>query len=116
MSFVPFELERWQAVWENKVRFNLAESGVHPLSVDELLEITDTDPAMMGSQRLVYSQSNGTDELRATIASLYPGTTDENVLVTVALTLAPIPASVLIRVGDVGFARLNASKFDPFAT
>ena len=83
MSFVPFELERWQAVWENRVRFNLAESGVHPLSVDELLEITDTDPAVMGSQRLVYSQSNGTDELRAAIASLYPGTTDENVLVTV---------------------------------
>ena len=83
MPFVPFEVERWQAVWENRVRFTLAESGVHPLSVDELLEITDTDPAVMGSQRLVYSQSNGTDELRAAIASLYPGTTDENVLVTV---------------------------------
>ncbi len=64
MPFVPFELERWQAVWEHRVRFNLAESGVHPLSVDELLEITDPDPAVMGSQRLVYSQSNGTEELR----------------------------------------------------
>ncbi len=83
MPFVPFELERWQCVWENRVRFNLAESGVHPLSVDELLEITETDPAVMGSQRLGYSQSNGTEELRDAIAAMYPGTTAENVLVTV---------------------------------
>ena len=83
MAFVPFELERWQCMWENRVRFNLAESGVHPLSVDELLQITDTDPRLLGSQRLVYSQSNGTEALRAAISALYPGTTEENVLVTV---------------------------------
>jgi aspartate/methionine/tyrosine aminotransferase len=83
MAFVPFELERWQCVWENRVRFNLAESGVHPLSVDELLEITDTDPGMLGAQRLMYSQSNGTDALRGAIAPLYPGATEDNVLVTV---------------------------------
>jgi aspartate/methionine/tyrosine aminotransferase len=83
MTFVPFELERWQCVWENRVRFNLAESGVHPLSVDELLEITDTDPAVLGAQRLLYSQSNGTEALRAAISALYPGTTEDNVLVTV---------------------------------
>src|SRR5205823_3832248 len=35
--FVPFELERWQSTWENRVRFNLSESGVHPLSIQELL-------------------------------------------------------------------------------
>ena len=37
MRFVPFELERWQSTWENRVRFNLSESGVHPLSIQELL-------------------------------------------------------------------------------
>jgi aspartate/methionine/tyrosine aminotransferase len=83
MAFVPFELERWQSVWENKVRFNLAESGVHPLSVEELLEITDTDPEILGAQRLLYSQSNGTEALRAAISALYPGTTEDNILVTV---------------------------------
>src|SRR5213078_2693515 len=35
--FVLFELERWQSTWENRVRFNLSESGVHPLSIQELL-------------------------------------------------------------------------------
>src|SRR2546426_10306021 len=39
LRFVPFELERWQSTWENRVRFNLSESGVHPLSIQELLEI-----------------------------------------------------------------------------
>ena len=37
MRFVPFELERWQSTWEHRVRYNLSESGVHPLSVQELL-------------------------------------------------------------------------------
>ena len=39
MRFVPFELERWQSTWENRVRYNLSESGVHPLSIRELLEL-----------------------------------------------------------------------------
>ncbi len=83
MTFVPFELERWQSVWEHRVRFNLAESGVQPLTLQELLEITDTDPTALPAVRLGYSQSNGTDELRAAIAALYPGATGDNVLVTV---------------------------------
>src|SRR5256885_16670058 len=37
VRFVPFELERWQSTWENRVRFNLSEPGVHPLSIQELL-------------------------------------------------------------------------------
>jgi len=32
-KFVPFDLERWQSTWENRVRFNLSESGVHPLTI-----------------------------------------------------------------------------------
>ena len=64
MTFVQFDLERWQSVWEHRVRFNLSESGVHPMSLDELLEITDTDSAALSAIRLGDSQSNGTDALR----------------------------------------------------
>jgi len=39
LRFVPFELERWQSTWENRVRYNLSESGVHPLSIQELLAL-----------------------------------------------------------------------------
>jgi hypothetical protein len=38
-AFRPFAMERWQSTWEHRVRFNLSESGVHPLSTRELLEI-----------------------------------------------------------------------------
>ena len=36
MKIKPFELERWQSVWENKVELNISESGVHPLTTAEL--------------------------------------------------------------------------------
>ena len=39
MRYQPFRMERWQSTWEHRVRFNLSESGVEPLSVVELLEL-----------------------------------------------------------------------------
>ena len=83
MSFVPFELERWQSTWENRVRHNISESGVHPLSIAELLVLAGGDLAEFADLRLVYSQSDGTDELRTAIAQLYPGATPDHVTVTV---------------------------------
>src|SRR5204862_2788151 len=81
-KFVPFELERWQSTWENRVKYNLSESGVHPLSVSELLQLAEaaTDPLLQ--VRLGYSQSNGTDHLRERVAAMYQGSTPEQVLVT----------------------------------
>jgi hypothetical protein len=81
MSFQPFEMERWQSTWENRVRINISESGVHPLSAAELIALAGGDAAPL-DLRLGYPQSNGTDPLRAAIAALYPGATSEQVLVT----------------------------------
>lgn len=83
MRLTPFQMERWQSTWEHRVRFNLSESGVHPLTVDELLGLADQDRASLGGARLGYGQSNGSDALRERIAALYPGATNANVLVTV---------------------------------
>ena len=80
--FVPFHLERWQSTWENRVKFNLSESGVHPLSVRELLQIAGASPEPLLDVRLGYSQSNGTDRLRERIATLYPGAKPNQILVT----------------------------------
>jgi len=82
LRFVPFELERWQSTWENRVRFNLSESGVHPLTVQELLGIAGASALPLLEVRLGYSQSNGTDLLRGRIAALYPGVSPEQILVT----------------------------------
>ncbi len=82
MPFITFDLERWQSTWENRVRYNLSESGVHPLSVRELLALAESTADPLLDVRLGYSQSNGTDALRERIAALYPGTTPDQVLVT----------------------------------
>jgi aspartate/methionine/tyrosine aminotransferase len=82
MPFVTFDLERWQSTWENRVRYNLSESGVHPLSVRELLSLAESAADPLLDVRLGYSQSNGTDALRERIAALYPGATPDQVLVT----------------------------------
>ena len=82
MRYAPFRMERWQSTYEHRVRFNLSESGVHPLTVSELLALAGRDPGLE-SVLLGYGQSNGSDELRALIASLYPGASDRSVLVTV---------------------------------
>jgi hypothetical protein len=101
MTFVPFELERWQSAWENRVRINLSESGVHPLSIDDLLALSGGDDQALGRLPLGYSQSNGTDALRAAIAALYPGATEDQVLVTVGSAEANFIACwTLIERGD----------------
>lgn len=83
MKIRPFEMERWQSLWENRVRYNLSESGVHPMTVLELFEIADVEATeVLLTQRLLYNQSNGSLELRRTIAGMYPGATEANVLVT----------------------------------
>lgn len=80
MEMAPFEMERWQSLHEHEVALNLSESGVHPFTLDELVELTGFEP---GSVRLGYTQTNGTALLRERIAALYPGAGPENVLVTV---------------------------------
>ncbi len=82
MRFVPFELERWQSTWENRVRYNLSESGVHPLSIQELLGLAGASALPLLEVRLGYSQSNGTELLRGRVAALYQGVSPEQVLVT----------------------------------
>ncbi len=82
-SFQPFVMERMMSLFEQEVKYNLSESGVHPMLLSELLA---DDPDMV--QRLLdadlnYPHVNGTPELRRNIASMYEGATPENILVTV---------------------------------
>jgi aspartate/methionine/tyrosine aminotransferase len=81
-DFQPFLQERMMSKWENVVDYNLSESGVHPMTVHELVD----NPAVIEellSTELGYAQANGVIELRERIAALYPGSTPDNVLVTV---------------------------------
>jgi aspartate/methionine/tyrosine aminotransferase len=76
-----FALERFQSIWENRVAWNLSESGVHPLKVVELLRTPEHHEALLQLE-LGYPQTNGTIELRELIAAMYPGATPDHVEVT----------------------------------
>jgi len=81
MRLVKFEMERLQSTWENRVKYNLSESSVHPMSTRELI----SDPVFLerlADMPLAYNQSNGTDELRECIAAQYSGATLDHVEVT----------------------------------
>ncbi len=80
MRIPEFDMERWQSRWEHQVRFNLAESGVHPLRLHELM--SPRDAQALERTPLGYIQTDGTPELKARIATLYPGAGPENILVT----------------------------------
>ncbi len=80
-DFVPFAQERVMSKWENVVDYNLGDSGVHPMTTEELVD----DPKFIEellSTGLYHPPANGNTELRQHIAALYPGATPDNVLVT----------------------------------
>ena len=81
MKLEPFEMERMQSTWENRVAHNLSESGVHPMTVEEVLATPEERAALL-REPLVYIQSNGTEELRSAVARLHPGATADSVTVT----------------------------------
>ena len=83
MDFAPFELEHMQSIWEQQVDFNLTESGVHPIRLDELLAGDPDKLAELLATEINYPHVNGIPELRHNIAQLYDDADVGNVLVTV---------------------------------
>jgi aspartate/methionine/tyrosine aminotransferase len=81
MNLEPFEMERMQSTWENIVKYNLSESGVHPVALRDLIPGSSDRDALLDIE-LGYSQSNGTPPLRSLIASMYRDASEENVMVT----------------------------------
>ena len=80
MHIDEFKLERLQSLWENRVDYNLTESGVHPYTLRELLTPNELDALL--DIRLGYGWTNGQPELRQTISQHYRGAQPESVLVT----------------------------------
>jgi len=100
-EFQPFVMERMMSKFENVVDVNLSESGVHPMTLGELLEMGGLDHTAVTDVLINYPQANGTVELRETIAAMYPGATADNVLVTVGAAEANFLAmTTLLAPGD----------------
>lgn len=102
MTFTPFDLEYTQSKWEQLVDFNLTESGVHPISLAELLGGDTEKLNRLLATEINYPHVNGNPELREHIARLYNGAKgEENVLVTVGAAEASyIILQTLLEPGD----------------
>jgi aspartate/methionine/tyrosine aminotransferase len=99
-SFQPFALEEWQSRHEQGVEFQLADSGVEPVRLRELVELGADLDALLDLP-LHYPEVNGSLALRRLIADLYPGQTPANVLVTVgAAEASAIVVATLAGEGD----------------
>ena len=81
MRLEPFAMERFQSTWEHQVAWNLSESGVEPLRVEELAVTHEAREALL-RQPLAYTQTNGTVELRRLVAAMYEGCGPEHIQVT----------------------------------
>jgi aspartate/methionine/tyrosine aminotransferase len=99
--FQEFKLERWMSEHEQRVRYELADSGVPALSVRDLLELgLDLDRTL--DVRLHYPEVNGSAEVRRRIAALYPhASAGTEVLVTVgAVEAGGLVVDALTDAGD----------------
>ena len=86
MRIRDFGVEIWMNRWETVCRYNLAETCVDSVTVDELLGLAGIDRAAfvaeLGAMRLGYGAIEGSARLRSAIAALYDTVRAEDVIVT----------------------------------
>ena len=100
-EFQVFLMERMMSLFEQTVEYNLSESGVKPVPLEDLVRYKPGVLDELLSTELNYPYANGNPELRENIAALYAGATADNVLVTVGAAEANyITTHTLLSPGD----------------
>lgn len=87
MKIETFALERWMTRHETHVKYDIAESGILPLTMNDLLNFEPAEQRAATLERLHtlplgYSEACGTHELRSLLASTYAQCEPDNILVT----------------------------------
>ncbi len=82
-NFQPFVMERMMSKYEKDVDYNISESGVHPITLEELIENDPDLTNKLMATEINYAHANGIPELRENIAALYQEASPKNVLVTI---------------------------------
>lgn len=106
MRVETFELERWMTTYETEVEFDIAESGIFPLTVQELIDLAPpAERAELLTQildtRLGYSEARGSQALREALAATYLSTSPDEILVTTgAIEANFVLFNVLLNPGD----------------
>ena len=84
MKIDEFGVERWMDLYENRCEWNLAETCVASMTLEELVTLAgkaDFDKELR-AMRLTYGAINGSERLRTVIAALFERQHPDNVLVT----------------------------------
>jgi aspartate/methionine/tyrosine aminotransferase len=81
MKIAPFETEHFFARYEFDTPYQLCNSDCESISIQELLALAGASLEHLGQQRLVYTESQGSKELREQIASVYSSVDATNAIV-----------------------------------
>jgi aspartate/methionine/tyrosine aminotransferase len=85
MYIEPFKVEIWMNEWETRCTYNLAETCVASITVEELLALSGgsaDDLSGLLSMKLTYGDIEGSPRLRTAIANLYANQCAEDITVT----------------------------------
>ena len=86
MIIKPFAVEEWMNAWEVGAKYNIAETCVDSVSVDELFEITGEDKQKFlddfCARRLTYGDIEGAPAFKEGICKLYKTLQPEEVIPT----------------------------------
>lgn len=105
MRIREFGVEQWMNRYETRCDWNLAETCIESLTVAQLLDLAGKGNAFLDEllpMKLTYGAIEGSDRLRAAIASLYERQAIENVTVAHgAIGANALVYQTLIEPGDV---------------
>jgi aspartate/methionine/tyrosine aminotransferase len=97
MKFPRFDMERMQSVWEHRVKYDLSESGVEPLTLEEITR----DPKELMRTKLGYAEGVGREATRALVAGIHQGHDANDVIITTGTSEANFLAlASLVSPGD----------------
>mgnify|MGYP004532532389 FL=1 len=86
MKIKPFAVEEWMNAWEVGAKYNIAETCVDSISMNELFEMTGEDKTeflnRLGARRLSYGDIEGLPEFRKGVCGLYKTLNIENIVPT----------------------------------
>lgn len=85
MKIEPFGVEIWMNEFENHCEFNLAETCVASLTIEQLLEMSGKNDSVLSDllpMKMTYGAIKGSDRLRNAICTLYARQTRDDIVVT----------------------------------
>ena len=95
MQIEPFKVEIWMNEWETRCSYNLAETCVASITIEELLKMSgrnDSDLSDLLPMKMTYGAITGSDALRGAISAFY----EDQKIANITITHGTIAANMLV--------------------